>query len=266
MISMMESLDADQWQSSFVDIDLDFPVLYKLTDSDDRTFGNTKWGENIIHRAAGQVVSKDDPTKVMNDKPSLCSSYWLHAYTNPVIAILVSPMHVDFVNPNLWVCTGKPKIMDADGKVGCTKLTTHYRMVCPIVSETTRICWAMRCLSKVYKEDAFNLWANNWVSGYEREYDVDQITYKYFTEKFSEEKIKRMRGVDNDYYEAWAAKYIAEATVQVRFSNNSRVSKLIRKNSAVAAVAAKRISMRINNPFDLIKVTEEVMAAKNDVS
>ena len=45
--------------------------LYKLTDAEGRTKGETQWGENVTHSVTG--------------KPKLCSSTVLHAYRSAAL-------------------------------------------------------------------------------------------------------------------------------------------------------------------------------------
>jgi hypothetical protein len=48
-------------------------TLYKLTDKDGRTRGDTKWGEGATHTTDGQG--------------DLCGPGWLHAYTDPLFHV-----------------------------------------------------------------------------------------------------------------------------------------------------------------------------------
>ena len=89
-------------------------TLYKLTDENNRTYGGCQWGENVTHTASG--------------KGDLCSSAWVHAYTHPVLAYMLNPIHARFANPRLWICEGTVGKTDNGLKVGCTSLTTLRRL------------------------------------------------------------------------------------------------------------------------------------------
>ena len=52
---------------------------YKLTDSKGQTHGRTEWGPGITHQAPGVG--------------ELCTAGWLHAYPDPVLAVLMNPIH-----------------------------------------------------------------------------------------------------------------------------------------------------------------------------
>ncbi|KKL58315.1 hypothetical protein LCGC14_2226540, partial [marine sediment metagenome] len=60
-------------------------TLYKLTDSNDQTYGKTQWGPGIEHAASG--------------KGPLCTEGWLHAYTDPLLAVLLNPIHGNYKDP-----------------------------------------------------------------------------------------------------------------------------------------------------------------------
>ena len=55
--------------------------LYKLTDQNHQTRNNTKWGAGVTHTASGQG--------------DLCTAGWLHAYTSPLLAVLLNPIHAN---------------------------------------------------------------------------------------------------------------------------------------------------------------------------
>ena len=63
--------------------------VYKLTDKDGKTYCNTQWGPNVSHSANGK-------------SGELCSSGWIHFYTNPLIAVLMNRIHANFTSPRLW--------------------------------------------------------------------------------------------------------------------------------------------------------------------
>ena len=92
--------------------------LYKLTDQDGQTQGNTQWGEGVTHSL----------TTCPN--PKLCSGDVLHAYTNINLALLLNPVHANISSPLLWECEGDITVQDW-GKVGCFELTTTHRLPLP---------------------------------------------------------------------------------------------------------------------------------------
>ena len=129
--------------------------LYKLTDEDGKTYNDTQWGENVTHKA----------------KPGegeLCSEYYIHAYTDPLLAVLLNPIHADFKNPRLWEAKGRVMATGHGLKVGCKTLTTIREIPLPVITQEQRIRFAILCAQQVYKDKKWNSWANKWLSSEDR--------------------------------------------------------------------------------------------------
>jgi len=130
-------------------------IYYKLTDENDRTRGRTQWGENVSHSGTGAG--------------ELCSPGWIHAYTHPLLAVLLNPIHASFVNPHLWECEGSGAIKTDHGlKIGMQHCRTIKRIDLPVVSFKQRIRFGILCALTVYHEPSFVTWANAWLSGSDR--------------------------------------------------------------------------------------------------
>lgn len=128
--------------------------LYKLTDVNVRTHGGCQWGEGIEHTANGKGI--------------LCDKGWLHAYTHPLLAVLLSPIHVDFNNPKLWEAEGEIRKTDNGLKVGCIRLRTIKQIPLPKVTTEQRVRFAILCAMEVYTSPEWVEWAQNWLSGKDR--------------------------------------------------------------------------------------------------
>ena len=128
--------------------------LYKLTNQCSQTFGQCQWGENVPHAAPG------------NGK--LCSSAWLHAYTHPVLALLLNPIHANIADPQLWECEGTVGITDHGLKVGCTSLTTLRQLPVPKITSVNRVAFAIGCAYNVYSDYSWVEWARRWVLNRDR--------------------------------------------------------------------------------------------------
>jgi hypothetical protein len=127
--------------------------LYKLTDQKHQTYGGCQWGEGVERTAPGG---------------RLCSEGVLHAYTDPLLAVLLNPIHGNFRNPVLWECDGDVCVTDHGLKVGCTRLRTDKIIPLPSVTDTQRTAFGILCAKKVCKDAAWNTWADNWLSGVDR--------------------------------------------------------------------------------------------------
>ena len=129
-------------------------MLYKLTNQDFTTYGGCLWRENVTHTADGEG--------------ELCSEHWLHAYTHPLLAVFLNPIHGGFINPILWECDGIVRATDHWLKVGCTSLTTLRQIPLHMATTEQRIRFAIACALSVYQESSFVAWATDWISGTNR--------------------------------------------------------------------------------------------------
>ena len=128
--------------------------LYKLTDENDETYGHTKWGENVSHTATGTG--------------GLCSSGVIHAYTDPLLAVLFNPIHGCFESPRLWEAESEDEPILDGIKAGVKTLTTLRVIDLPEISTIQSVEIAIRCALAVYQDPDFELWAVNWLSGKDR--------------------------------------------------------------------------------------------------
>ena len=122
--------------------------LYKLTDEHNQTYDNTQWGENITHNGTGIGT--------------LCSKAYIHAYVDPILAVMMNPVHGKFKNPNMWEAEGEISVNDGL-KVGCISLTTLRRIPLPKVMITQQVAFSILSVLTVLKDSNYIQWANNWL-------------------------------------------------------------------------------------------------------
>ena len=128
--------------------------LYKLTDNNGQTKYNTQWGEGVTHIAQGAGME-------------LCSDGVLHAYADPLLAVLLNHIHANLDSPQLWEAEGD--VIVSDGlKVGCKALTTVKQIPIPELSVEQKIRFAILCAKVICSDSAWNEWADNWLSGKDR--------------------------------------------------------------------------------------------------
>ena len=130
--------------------------LYKLTNEKDWTHGDCQWGENITHETSGEG--------------NLCGPGYTHWYTDPLLAILLNPIHGDFdlASAHLWEGEGEVVQNDHGLKVGCAKATTLRRIELPHITPTQKVRFAILCAKVVVTDPEWNRWADNWLSGKDR--------------------------------------------------------------------------------------------------
>jgi hypothetical protein len=133
-------------------------LLYKLTDENGKTKNSTKWS------VGATIYAEDrDPSHIM-----LCSNPVLHAYEDPLLGLMINPIHSNIKNPRLFIVKGKVVANNKGLKCGCKSLTVLEELPVPQISLEQRIAFGIYSALKVYKEEPFVKWANDWLSGKDR--------------------------------------------------------------------------------------------------
>ena len=127
--------------------------LYKVTNKDGNTKNNTHWDIGVTHEVTGV--------------PKLCTSTVLHAYTSPLLAALLWPLYSSYKPERFFVCEGEVVVSDGT-KVGCQKLTVLGTFELPELTTSQRIAFGILSALQVYKHNAYQQWANNWLTGKNR--------------------------------------------------------------------------------------------------
>ena len=124
---------------------------YKLTKTDQTTRNNTKFKIGV-------------PVHAIGTGTKLCSNGWIHFYVNPVLAVLMNPIHANFDPFLLFECETSDKELHEPLKSGCKTLTITKQISIPIVTITNRIAFGILCAKCVYKNVEWNIWADKWLS------------------------------------------------------------------------------------------------------
>ena len=89
-------------------------ILYKFTDQNMQTHGGCQW-----------VLGEK---KTTSGEGELCGPGWLHCYADPLLAVLLNPIHADYENPRLFRArVGRKSKHDHGLKSGYTKMTLIRR-------------------------------------------------------------------------------------------------------------------------------------------
>jgi hypothetical protein len=131
-------------------------IYYKLTTQEGMTQNNTQWGENLTHEATGDI------------KQGLCSDAWIHAYTHPLLAVLMNPAHADIENPILWEGKGEGEAKFESLKCGFRKFTTLKKIPLPEVNVVQKAAFGILCAKEINTDSSWNQWADKWLSGEDR--------------------------------------------------------------------------------------------------
>lgn len=152
-------------------------IAYKLTDQNMQTKGGCQWvlGEKKTTKKRETIIGEINTNGQYNSKqpteidPPLCSEYWLHFYTDPLLAILLNPIHANFTNPRLFEADCSGLFKDDKGlKVGYTEATLIKEIPLPTITSEQKIKFAILCTMEIHKDPNWTEWANNWLSGKDR--------------------------------------------------------------------------------------------------
>ena len=129
-------------------------TVYKLTDQKMKTYNGFQW-------ALGEK-------KTASGNGGLCGPGFLHAYTHPLLAVLLNPIHANISKPRLFECAGTVAKADSGLKVGCTVLTLTREIGLPPITTVQSVSFAILCAKEVCKGVKWNAWADGWLSGEDR--------------------------------------------------------------------------------------------------
>lgn len=123
-------------------------VVYKLTDQAMRTHGGYQWTLGEWRETSGEG--------------DLCGKGWLHWYHDPLLAVLLNPIHADFANPRLFEAEADGETRDDHGlKGGSTRLRIVREIPLPAVTRTQRVALGVLCTQAVIADrcPAWSAWA-----------------------------------------------------------------------------------------------------------
>ena len=129
-------------------------MIYKLTDQDLRTYHGFQWKLGVEVRTSGEG--------------GLCGPGWLHVYVDPLVAVLLNPIHANISDPRMFAEEGEVEIDDHGMKGGVTHLTLSHEIPVPAITTEQRVRFAVLCAKECYTEPAWVAWADGWLSGDDR--------------------------------------------------------------------------------------------------
>ena len=127
--------------------------LYKLTNQQMRSYGDCKWAIGEEKKAPGGG--------------ELCSAAYLHAYRDPILAMMMNPSHADINSPRCFDAEGEVE-KDDGTKVGCTSLTLVKEIPVPVISSVRRVAFGILAAKAVYTNPDWTRWADAWLDGSDR--------------------------------------------------------------------------------------------------
>ena len=135
-------------------------IRYKLTDAD----GYTRQGKK------GETYWEHGTSRETDGSGNLGSAGWTHVYTDPLLAVLLDPIHSDYGDKSKLIeviVSGEHKNSHGLNE-GWTVVKYSRRKNKPAVTITHRITFAILCAKKVNNDEKWNVWADSWLSGKDR--------------------------------------------------------------------------------------------------
>jgi hypothetical protein len=100
--------------------------VYKLTTQNNTTFNGFKWIPGRWKKTSGIGP--------------LCTEGWLHAYSDPLVAVFMNYIHASIDNPKLWEAEGNGEFKDDRGtKCGFSRMRIIKKLPLPKISLEDRI-------------------------------------------------------------------------------------------------------------------------------
>ena len=115
------------------------------------------------------VIGKTVEAKGEGNK--LCTDGVIHAYADPVLAVLLNPIHANISNPRMLVLECSEAVAEAWDKSGHKSAMPIAEIPLPEVTATQRTAFGILCALEVYSNAAFTEWAEAWLDGTDRSLD-----------------------------------------------------------------------------------------------
>ena len=209
-------------------------TVYKLTDSEMRTFTGFQWELGKWYKTTG--------------KGKFYSPGWLHFYSDPLVGLFLNPIHVNIRNPRLFRAEVKGKGLNDHGlKCGYSRARLIEELPVPQISFVQRVRFAILCAKKVYKEKEWNEWADNWLSGKDR----TKESAKSIENVFSVAEITA-QSAESAFYAAISAEIVIKSAMIAFYA----------AESAISAAKSTKITVRSttkNKKINLIRIAQKAM-------
>ena len=130
-------------------------TYYKLTDENMQTRGGFQWNLGKWYETSGEG--------------ELCNAGWFHVYTDPLLAMLLNPIHANFAKPGLFEaeCEGSEK-HDHGLKVGVSRIRITKELPLPDISVNQQVAFGILCAKQLYAKSVWNRWADDWLNNINR--------------------------------------------------------------------------------------------------
>lgn len=195
------------------------PIRYKLTDQQMCTHDDTQWKLGI---------KKSIPKEIQNINYPLCTSHWLHCYSNPYLALIFNNIHAMISNPRLFkVKVSGLNRLDRGLKEGWTNMTLIEELELPVLTVTQIKAFIIIYSLEIINTPFYKTWGLNWLSNLDRTRESTQnmlyrLTlseeHKFIQKHIIEELLLKEKTFYLNYLDTLGER-IAEATSAFYYKN-----------------------------------------------
>ena len=207
-------------------------IVYKLTKQNLQTYGGYQWKPGITRETDGEG--------------NLCGPGWLHYYHEPLLAVLLNPIHANIDTPIMWEAEADGLHRDNMGlKGGCTRLTLMRQIELPQSTTEQRIRFGILCAKAVCNDPAWNAWADRWLDGSDR----------------SQAAARAAEAAQAAEAAAWATEAAARAAEAAAWATEAAAWAT---EAAAEAAARAAEAAALGTPLDLIAIARAALKGDSD--
>jgi len=223
--------------------------LYKLTDEQGNTRKNTHWDVGTKHEVRRELRICTHP---------LCTSSYIHAYENPLVAVLMNPIHANFKAPILWRAVGWVSRREGELKCGCFSLRIIEKLPLPEISVAQRIRIGIYSALSICSEPDFVLWAKNWLAGTDRTVSAAATAANAYVANASAASAVAYAAAYANATAAYATAAAANASAYAAFAYAASATAASAYAANASAAAAAANAVKASN-LNLIKIIKRAM-------
>ena len=215
--------------------------IYKLTNREGCTRGGTQWGPGVRHEAK-------DPRN-----GGLCGPGWIHAYEDPLLAVLHDPIHGRYLRhgARLWECEtdDADPLREGQMQIGVWSLTTMREIEVPQPSLEQRVRYAHLCAGRTCDRQ-WGGWAR---------WSTDQFDRSSHSATLAAEEAATRAAAGAALAEEAAAAGAAGAALAEEAAARVEAGAALAAQAATAWVANRKAAKECPLEVDLISIAEEAM-------
>lgn len=119
-------------------------MYYLVTDSENKTFGNVLWSENVVNE------ENNNPNKLFS------------IYEDPIVAHMLNPAYDGYKNPSIWIVEGE-KEFTFGFRHESKKLKAIKKVELSEPTDQERIAFAILCSIHLVSNPIFQEWSKNYL-------------------------------------------------------------------------------------------------------